>query len=97
MRTETEHEPPVITLGNTLAGVIRLYCPDCHRFAQFRRDGLLERFGREQLMPDLLGKLKPCGRDSRFGPQCQLVYWDRLTAEGRAAALAKGGLPATWL
>lgn len=80
------------------AGVpIRLYCPDCHRGAQFRVAGLLKRFGTEQDMPGLLTRLKPCGRSSSFGPACRLAYWDRLDVERRRAALAKGGLPASWV
>ena len=34
--------------------VIRVYCPECHRFAQFGRAGLVERFGPDQPMPTLL-------------------------------------------
>jgi hypothetical protein len=77
--------------------MIRLYCPDCHRYAQFRRDRLIERFGAEQPMPSLLNKLKPCNiGGTSSGPQCQLVYWDRLTAERQAAATARRGLPKSW-
>jgi hypothetical protein len=74
-----------------------MYCPDCHRFAQFRRAGLVERFGAEQPMPTLLRILKPCSiGGGRSGPQCQLAYWDRMRAEKHAAAIARGGLPASW-
>jgi hypothetical protein len=24
--------------------MVRLYCPDCHRFAQYRKDDLIRRF-----------------------------------------------------
>jgi hypothetical protein len=75
---------------------IRLYCPDCHRGAQFRVAGLLKRFGTEQDMPGLLARLRPCDRNSSFGPQCRLLFWDRMDSELRRAALAKGGLPAGW-
>jgi hypothetical protein len=74
-----------------------MYCPDCHRFAQFRRDRLIDRFGAEQPMPSLLRVLKPCSIDAGLsGPQCQLAYFDRLTPERQAAAIARGGLPAAW-
>jgi hypothetical protein len=77
--------------------MVRMYCPDCHRFAQFRRAGLLERFGADQPMPSLLRILKPCSiGNSMSGPQCQLAYFDRLTPERQAATIARGGVPAAW-
>jgi hypothetical protein len=78
--------------------MVRLYCPECHRFAQFGRAGLLARFGAEIAMPDLLGRLRPCGRRSvEISRQpCQLAYWDCMSALRRREALAKGGLPGGW-
>jgi hypothetical protein len=85
-------------LGEMTAAMIRLYCPECHRFAQFRTSGLLERFGPDMPMPSMLGKMKPCNiGNGTSGPQCQLVYWDAMTAERRAGAVARGGLPETWV
>jgi hypothetical protein len=40
--------------------VVRVYCPECHRFAQFGRAGLVERFGADEPMPSLLRILKSC-------------------------------------
>jgi hypothetical protein len=31
------------------------------------------------------------------GLQCQLVYWDAMKPEKRAAAIASGGLPKSWI
>jgi hypothetical protein len=77
--------------------VVRVYCPECHRFAQFGRAGLIERFGADQPMPSLLRILKPCSiGDAMSGPQCQLAYFDRLTPERQSEAVARGGLPAAW-
>jgi hypothetical protein len=77
--------------------MIRLYCPQRHRFAQFKRATLLERFGPDQPMPSLLRQLKACNIGGGIsGPQCQLIYWDAMKAEKRAAAIAKGGLPRGW-
>jgi hypothetical protein len=42
------------------APMIRLYCPQCHRFAQFKPARLLERFGPDKPMPTMLQDLKPC-------------------------------------
>ena len=73
---------------------IRLYCPECHRFAQFKRASLLKRFGPDKPMPTMLRDLKPCNiGNSLSGPQCQL---DAMTPEARAEARAKGGLPGSW-
>jgi hypothetical protein len=36
------------TLADQRDPIVRLYCPDCHRFAQFRRAGLIECFGADQ-------------------------------------------------
>ena len=41
---------------------MRLYCLDCHRFAQYRKTTLMERFGGEIHGHTLLVTLKPCDR-----------------------------------
>ena len=47
-------------LGEMTAAMIRLYCPDCHRFAQLKRSKLLEQFGPEKPMPTMLRDVKRC-------------------------------------
>jgi hypothetical protein len=85
------------TLSDIDWPVVRLYCPQCHRFAQFRRASLLKRFGPDKVMPSMLRDLKPCDIGNALsGPQCQLGYWDRMTDTAQAEAIAKGGLPKTW-
>ena len=85
------------TLDDNDWPMVRLYCSECHRFAQFKRTTLLERFGPDKVMPSMLRDLKPCSIcNSLSGPQCQLGYWDRTTLESRAEATAKGGLPESW-
>jgi hypothetical protein len=76
--------------------MVRMYCPDCHRFAQFRTAGLVERFGAEHDMPSLLAKLRPCDRPNDMRSRCRLVYWDAMKDSSRAAALATGGMPDAW-
>lgn len=84
-------------LGEVTAAMIRLYCPECHRFAQFKQTTLLEQFGPGKPMPTMLRDLKPCDiGNSLSGPQCQLRYWDSMTPEARAEASSKGGLPESW-
>jgi hypothetical protein len=85
------------TLGDSRDSMVRMYCPECHRFAQFRRAGLIDRFGLDHPMPTLLRILKPCSIGGGMsGPQCQLAYFDRLTPERQAEAVARGRLPAAW-
>jgi hypothetical protein len=85
------------TLADGRDPMVRIYCPDCHRFAQFRRASLIERFGPEQPMPTLLRILKPCTIGNGLSAlQCQLAYFDRLMPERQAQAIARGGLPPAW-
>jgi hypothetical protein len=81
------------TLSDIDWPVVRLYCPQCHRFAQFRRAVLVKRFGPDKVMPSMLWDLKPCDiGNSLSGPRCQLGYWDRMTDQARAKAIDRGGL-----
>jgi hypothetical protein len=85
------------TLRDGRDPMVRMYCGDCHRFAQFGRAGLIKRFGPQHPMPTLLRLLKPCTiGNAMSGPQCQLAYFDRLMPERQAEAVARGGLPAAW-
>ena len=82
-------------LGEMTAAMIRLYC---HRFAQFKRTTLLERFGPDKPMTTMLRDLKLCNiGNSLSGPQCQLRYWNSMTPEARAEAISKGGMPESWI
>ena len=85
------------SLGEIDWPMVRLYCSACHRFAQFNRTKLLERFGPDKPMPTMLRDPKPCDvGNSLSGPQCQLRYWDAMTDERCNDAIAKGGLPERW-
>lgn len=46
-------------LGEMTEATIRLYCPECFRFAHFKRTKLLERFSSNKPMPTMLRDLKP--------------------------------------
>jgi len=85
------------TLSHIDWPMVRLYCPQCHRHAQFKRSALLKRFGPDKVMPSMLADMKPCGiGGGTSGPQCQLRYWHAMTDAARADAIGKGGLPASW-
>ena len=83
-------------LGEFPEAMVRLYCPECHRFAQFGRDRLLERFGAAKGLPGLLDDLTPCERVRNERRPCQVVYFDLMPAGARQAALDRGGLPPGW-
>jgi len=81
------------TLSDIDWPAVRLYCPQCHRFAQFKRS-LLKRFGPDLPMPSMLRDLKPCTvGGGTSGPQCQLRYWDAMIDAARAEAIGRGGAP----
>ena len=52
-----------VSLGECRWPMVRLYCPACRRFAQFKRATLLKRFGPAQSMPEMLSKLNLRARD----------------------------------
>lgn len=89
-------------LGAFPWGVVRIYCPDCHRFAQYKRAALMERFGGDIHGHTLLIKLKPCDRRTTGvgAVPCELRYWDRMSPEAREKAqdemALRGGLPKGW-
>lgn len=83
-------------IGSFPFPVVRLYCPDCHRFAQYRLVGLVERFGADLHCHALLTELKPCNKGNDTWSRCQLVYFDFMSPQSRRAALDKGGLPDAW-
>jgi hypothetical protein len=83
-------------LGDFPEAMVRLYCAECHRFAQYGRERLVERFGRDQSLPSLLDKLTPCPRVKDQRRPCQVTYFDLLPAEARQRAIDRGGLPAGW-
>jgi hypothetical protein len=82
------------TLADGRDPVVRVYCPDCHRLAQFRRAGLIERFGPRHPMPDAAADPEAVRDRQRhvWGAVPALL----LTSERQAAAVARGGLPAAW-
>jgi hypothetical protein len=45
-------------------------------------------------MPSLLRVLNPRSIGGMSGAQCQLAYFDRLTPDRQATAIARGSLPA---
>lgn len=90
------------SLGAFPWGMVRAYCPDCHRFAQFSKRGLMARFGGEIHGHTLLNRLMPCDRRTTGvgAVPCQLRYWDLMSREAREKALEemedRGGLPKGW-
>lgn len=84
----------------------RIGCLKCDRAGAYRRETLVERFGLDWPMPDVLLKLAKatCPRHGSFSNPCGAVFLDplgatpperaRLAAEVEAARLARAAEPA---
>lgn len=55
---------------------VRIACARCSRAGQYRRATLLERFGPEAPMPDVLGQLAACSRRGDASDPCGAHYPD---------------------
>jgi hypothetical protein len=75
--------------ANTLAdshlnAMIRVACEKCGRRGQLRASTLVERYGAQTAMPDLLRKIAACPRQADMNDPCGAIYPDLL-------ARARGG------
>jgi hypothetical protein len=68
----------IIPLHEFPAPMIRLACDKCGRVGQYRKGALVERFGRDIGMADLLGQLAACPRRFAIYDACRVQYVDRL-------------------
>jgi hypothetical protein len=55
-----------LTLAEYPGDVVRIECPACGRSGRYGRDGLIERFGADAALPDLLLALAACARRDGF-------------------------------
>lgn len=58
---------------------VRLACRKCGRAGQYRRTTLLDRFGPDAAMPDVLAALADCPRRGNASDPCGVIYPDLLT------------------
>ncbi len=68
---------------------ITIRCDRCSRLGRYRRRTLIERYGRDVAMPDVLNKITACGRNHRLSVERCRAYFEEL----RTAAAVNDGQP----
>lgn len=56
--------------------MVRLACRRCDRRGQYRRAGLIDRFGADIRLPDLRGQIAECPRLGKLGDACGVYFVD---------------------
>jgi hypothetical protein len=64
------------SLGEFPLDVVRIECERCNRAGSYRRDGLVERFGADIALPDLLVALASCERRADSSRTCGAWFTD---------------------
>ena len=68
---------------------ITIRCDRCARMGRYKRQTLVERYGRDAAMPDVLNEITACGRNARLSVERCEAYYEEL----RAAAAVHDGQP----
>ena len=63
--------------------VVRIECPRCGRAGSYALSGLIERFGADAALPDVLMDLAACERRKDFSAPCGARFTDRSRVRGR--------------
>ena len=66
--------PDSLTLSTYPHNMVRLACKKCPRKGQYRKSTLIERFGPDVTMPDLLGMISQCPKVGVWRDPCGAVY-----------------------
>ena len=56
--------------------IVRIECERCGRAGRYARAGLIERFGADAALPDVLMDLAACERRNDFSAPCGVKYTD---------------------
>jgi hypothetical protein len=59
--------------------MVRVACEKCGRAGQFRASTLMDRYGRDAVLPDVLRKIAECPRAANMSDPCGAIYLDRLS------------------
>lgn len=70
-----------LSIGDYPSPVVRLECTRCDRRGQYRRERLIERFGADAPLPDVLVALANCERRGDFSKPCGARYADLKQAQ----------------
>jgi hypothetical protein len=64
------------TIGSYPLDLVRIACAKCDRAGQYRRAKLLDRFGPDMAMPDLLPELAHCSHRGNWSDPCMVIFRD---------------------
>ncbi len=64
------------SLGDYPGDVVRIECERCGRAGRYRLHGLIERFGADAALPDVLLALASCERRGDFSRRCGARFTD---------------------
>ena len=70
------------TLAEYPKPMVRLVCKLCDRKGQYRKKALIDRFGPNIPLPDLLHLIAKCERRARPGERCGVRYGDLIARGG---------------
>ncbi|MGO9429259.1 hypothetical protein [Rhodoblastus sp.] len=65
-----------LALSDYPAAVVRIECERCGRAGRYWLDGLIERFGADAALPDVLLELAACERRADFSRPCGARFPD---------------------
>ncbi len=62
---------------------ITIRCDRCSRVGRYRRQTLIERYGHDAAMPDVLNEITACERNARLSTERCKAYFEELRARWR--------------
>lgn len=68
------------------ADAITVRCEQCGRVGRYRRQTLIERYGADAAMPDVLNAITACERNARLSVERCKAYFEELRTEMVAPA-----------
>ncbi len=60
---------------------ITIRCDRCSRVGRYKRRTLIERYGSEAAMPDVLNEITACGHNQRLSVERCTAYFEELRAQ----------------
>src|SRR5208283_4922760 len=65
-----------LALADYPGDVVHISCERCGRAGSYRRDGLIQRFGADAALPDVLHELASCERRADYSRPCGARFRD---------------------
>ena len=63
-----------VTLSTYRRPLLQLECWKCNRIGRYYREGLIDRFGPDATLPDVLRLIAKCPKQGSASDPCQAVY-----------------------